>query len=385
MDITISERIRAAQISVHKTHSYAASAVISPAATLTALATTRRTTYLNIKLDRALSDVFGKTYEKNQRIAHILNKINPGYRDDGLSQSAISGAWKAERYELELGGKGTVKWTRAERKMILEKGKLEGVEGHHQQSVKYHSEEQANPDNIKFYRTREEHLQEGHHGDFKNESDAPMYDRRQRLIDTKRRSVIKNELLGGTIVAAVSFLTTAGLRFVIEMVRSNRNPEDIKNARDLAIREGAEAAGYALFSYGFTKLSLYGGKKMIELLNLKLSTNAMKWVEGSIAAVAVAIAVGIITYIKMRRMGYDRKESFMQAGKTAGVSLGITMVSLIISINYGMSWAIGLNVAIAVISTSYMIFAVLHEKHLTEKLQVYTIQEIAKRCVPIAA
>lgn len=382
--MTISERIRAAQVSVSRAHSYAAGAVISPAVTLTAIATARRTTYLNVKLERALNDVFGETYSKNQKIAHILNKINPGYRDDGLSQSAISGAWKAEKYELELGGKGTANWTKDEQKMILEKGRLEGVEGHHQQSVKYHSEEQANPDNIKFYKTREEHLREGHNGDFKNESDAPMYDRRQRLIDAKRRSVIKNEVIGASIVAVMSFITTAGLRFVIEMVRSNRNPEDIKNARNVALREGAEAAGYALLSYGLGKLVIYGGKKVIEYFGIKLSKKAMLWFQGGIAAAAIAIGLGAITYIKMRNMGYNRKESLLQAGKAVGVSLGIAMISLMISINFGMSWAIGFNVAIAVFSASYMLFTVVHEKNLTEKLQVFTIQEISKHCLPVA-
>lgn len=383
--MTILERIRAAQVSVSMAHSYTAGAVISPAVTFTSIATARRTAYLNVKLERALNDVFGATYSKNQKIAHILNKINPGYRDDGLSQSAISGAWKTEKYELELGGKGTANWTKDERQMILEKGRLEGVEGHHQQSVKYHSEEQANPDNIKFYKTREEHLREGHNGDFKNESDAPMYDRRQRLIDTKRRSVIKNEVIGASIVAVVSFITTAGLRFVIEMVKSNRNPEDVKNARNLALREGAEATGYALLSYGLGKLAVYGGMKVLEHFGIELSKKSMLWFQGGIAAAAIAIGLGVITYFRMRNMGYDRKESLLQAGKATGVSFGIAMISLMVSINIGMSWAIGVNVAIAICSASYMLYTVVHEKNLSEQLQIFTIQEISKKCLPIAA
>ncbi len=382
--MTIFERIRAAQLSVHRVHSYTSRAVISPAATLTALSTAQKTTNLNLYVDRKLNQIYDKTCVNNQRIAHILNRrINPGGRVDWLSQSAISKAWQAERLEVELGGNSN-NWTKAQRKELLETGRVKGYEGNHQQSVKYHSEEQANPDNIQFY-SHEYHLKVIHRGNYKNESNAPMCNRRQRINSARRRSVIKNELLGGTIVAVVTFITSAGLRFVIEMVKSNRSPEDVKNALNLALREGAEAAGYALFSYGFTKLSLYGGKKMIELLNLKLSTNAMKWVEGSIAAVAVAIAVGIITYIKMRQMGYDRKESFLQAGKTAMVSLGIAMISLIATINGSMALAIGLNVAIVVISASFMLFVVVHEKRLMEQIQVYTIQEIAKRCVPIAA
>ena len=382
--MTASERIRAAQVSVHRANLYSASATISPAVTMTALSTARRTTYLNIKLDRGLNEIFGKTYTKNQRIAQVLNRINPGYRDDGLSQSAINGAWKAEKLEIELGGKGTVKWTKAQRKELLETGRVKGYEGHHQQSVKYHSEEQANPDNIKLY-SHKDHLKEGHHGDYKNESDAPMYDRRQRLIRTKRKSVIKNELLGGTIVAVVSFITSAGLRFVIEMVKSNRNPEDVKKAGILAVREGAEAAGYALISYGLARVSVLGVKKVFEIKGIKLASNAMKWVEGGIAAVAIAIAVGVITYIKLRINGYGRKDAFKEAGKVAIGGLAIGMISLIISINFGTAWAIGFNVVVAVGSLFFILYEVVHEKRLVEKLQVYTIQEMTRRCLPVAA
>ncbi len=169
------------------------------------------------------------------------------------------------------------------------------------------------------------------------------------------------------------------------MIKSNRNPEDVKNARNLALREGAETAGYALLSYGLVKLSVIGGKRAMELIGLKLSTNAMKWVEGSIAAVVAAIAVGAITYFKLRRMGYGRKDALKEAGKASGVSFAIAMISLFFSINAGMSWAIGFNVIIAIGSVSLAIYAAVREKQLAERLQTYTIQEIAKRCLPIAA
>ena len=383
--MTIAERIRAAKVSVYRAQSLTANAVISPTSTLTFMYTTRRTTYLNTYVERRLNQIYDKTCDNNQRIAHILNRrINPGGRVDWLSQSAISKAWQAERLEVELGGKGTNNWTKAQKKELLNTGRVKGYEGNHQQGVKSHSEEQANPDNIKFY-SHEDHLKVVHRGNYKNESNGPMYNRRQAINSAKRRNVIKNELLGGGIVAVVTFITSAGLRFVIEMIKSNRNPEDVKNARNLALREGAEATGYALLSYGLGKLAVYGGVKVLDHFGIELSKKSMLWFQGGIAAAAIAIGLGVITYFRMRNMGYDRKESLLQAGKATGVSFGIAMISLMVSINLGMSWAIGVNVAIAICSASYMLYTVVHEKNLSEQLQIFTIQEISKKCLPIAA
>lgn len=383
--MTIAEQIRAAQLSIYRAHSITAGAVVSPALSLAVTATNQRTIFLNAKLKSALNDVFGTTYAKNQRIARVLYRINPGYRDDGLSQSAITGAWKAEKYEFELGGNCTANWTKEQRKELIQTGKVKGAEGHHQFSVKYHSDKQADPNNIKFYKTREEHLVEGHGGDFHNESDAPMYDRRQRLISSKRRSVIKNELLGGTITATISFITAASLRFVIEMVKSNRNPEDIKRARNLALIEGAQAAGFALVSYGLAKLSYYGAKRGLELLGIELSEKGMMLLGGSIAAIISSVAVGVITYIKLRKMGYNYQEAGIQAWKAATISLSISLVSALLYAAVGSPLTLGINLIVGLGFASYTLYTTLHEKQLMERLQVLTIEEISKRCLPMVA
>ena len=39
--------------------------------------------------------------------------------------------------------------------------KVRGAEGHHQKNVADHPEDQGDPDNIKFYKSRKEHLEKG--------------------------------------------------------------------------------------------------------------------------------------------------------------------------------------------------------------------------------
>lgn len=62
---------------------------------------------------------------------------------------------------------GTGPWTKAEKKELLETGKVKGYQGHHVNSVKDNAEMAGNPDNIKFVKGRTDHLAE-HGGNFRN-------------------------------------------------------------------------------------------------------------------------------------------------------------------------------------------------------------------------
>jgi len=82
-----------------------------------------------------------------------------------------------------MGGKGSADWSPAQQEEILQnrsdvvnksktvdgkqvnpKGGVRGTEGHHQKNAADHPEHQANPDNIKFYKDKPSHLEEGHGG-----------------------------------------------------------------------------------------------------------------------------------------------------------------------------------------------------------------------------
>lgn len=133
----------------------------------------------------------------NQERTYLASKVARGLKQDATYQGArgdgVSLAWKYEKADVQMGGKGSANWNKAERNEIIEKSRVRGAEGHHQKNVSNHLEEQANPDNIKFYKTKEEHLQGGHQGKWSNETDAPLIDKNKMLEDTNRRRVVKQE------------------------------------------------------------------------------------------------------------------------------------------------------------------------------------------------
>ena len=55
-----------------------------------------------------------------------------------LRRKAVKHAWKDEQILVKKTGKGTRKWTSAERKELQDKGKVKGYQGHHINNVKDH-------------------------------------------------------------------------------------------------------------------------------------------------------------------------------------------------------------------------------------------------------
>ncbi|HET6231892.1 MAG TPA: RHS repeat-associated core domain-containing protein, partial [Longimicrobiaceae bacterium] len=61
---------------------------------------------------------------------------------------AVRQAWSQEAEMVERTGEGTRRWTRAERQELLERGRVEGIHGHHINSVKAAPHLAGNPNNI---------------------------------------------------------------------------------------------------------------------------------------------------------------------------------------------------------------------------------------------
>src|SRR5215469_4658375 len=68
-------------------------------------------------------------------------------------------AWAMEKKLVEKTGSGSRAWTEAEKKELLETGKVEGYEAHHINSVADNPDLAGNPDNISFERGRGGHLE----------------------------------------------------------------------------------------------------------------------------------------------------------------------------------------------------------------------------------
>ncbi|MEG2857756.1 MAG: hypothetical protein RR994_03985, partial [Clostridia bacterium] len=122
------------------------------------------------KCNTQLNDFSVMLNAERAKDAATLDLLLPNARARNFG---VKRAWEYEQADVKMGGKGSGNWNKQERGQIRERGTVRNSQGHHQKNVANHPEEQADPDNIKFYRTQKEHLEKGHNGDFRNESDGP--------------------------------------------------------------------------------------------------------------------------------------------------------------------------------------------------------------------
>lgn len=92
---------------------------------------------------------------------------------------AVDQAWKQEAELVRQTGQGTVEWTPAQIKKLLDTGRVQGYEGHHSNSVNGHPEQARNPNKVRFVNGRTQHLQL-HDGNWRNPTEGPLMNRRPR-------------------------------------------------------------------------------------------------------------------------------------------------------------------------------------------------------------
>ena len=258
-------------------------------------------------------------------------------------------------------------------------GTVRKAEGHHRRNVASHPEDQADPDNIKFYRSREEHLKEGHGGNFQNESDQPKVDKEKMLKRTNRRRVIKNELKGAGLAALIGFATGASIGFIVSLVQNGISPDSLIEALKDGGAAGLEGAALSIVSYGVSRLvgdmvtsALTG---VLTKLGVDVTENITKACNMGAVGGIVIIATSIYSYIKLRRQGVNSKDALSTVGKQFLISVSSLAVTVIVQSVYGGPAAIAVGIGISAIMLSYSMYNIYHNKQLADKIQLYTINK----------
>jgi len=224
-----------------------------------AVTTASKTNELNSECN-AFREALGTKSAENQSSLNDKLKTEPGFVGD--RSKGISVAYEYEVADVKMGGKGSADWSQSECSELLETGKVRGAEGHHINNVADHPDMQTNPDNIAFYKSRKSHLQEGHGGDFHNESSGPLVDKDKMLKRTNTQRVLKNEATGIGIAAA-----TGAAFGMAESIHNTCIEEGFsfksvkkgvkKSAKPVAVSATVAVSSYALgrtFSYAFDYL-----------------------------------------------------------------------------------------------------------------------------------
>lgn len=338
--------------------------------------TTNTTTLFNRQLNGFLNTL-------NAEKAKIAIKVADGLANDpsykGARTDGVKLAWKYEQADIEMGGRGSTDWNTEQLQEIKEKGKVRGAEGHHQKNVASHPEEQGNPDNIKFYKTQEEHKNIGHGGKFTNPTNGVLKDKDKMLRDTNRKRVFKNEVKGFTVAAAIGAGVGFLIGFAATLAQSGVTPDSFKYALIEGVKTGATAALQTIVGYGI-------GRTIGQVANNALQgilLNAGVVVTQNIEIMCSMAVFGMITisifsvwqFYKLIVDGATIKEAAMRVGRQALFSITLLAVSIVAQGLWG-------GTAGLIVSTSIGIFVVANElinsrqqRLITENIKAYMIDK----------
>lgn len=330
----------------------------------------------NSQLQNYLNVFHAQRERISQKVANGLAN-NPDYT--GARSDAVSLAWKYEQADVEMGGKGSVNWDAKQRQELKKTGKIKNAEGHHGKNVADYPVDQGNPDNIRFYKSREEHLQKGHKGDFRNESDLPYIDKDKMLKKTNGRRVFKNEALGIGAAAVIGAGIGMTLGFAISLAQSGVTPESLKYALAEGKRAGVSSGFQSVIGYGigrtFGQAAASGLEGILSNAGMSITENISKMCNMGVVGAITITVFSAYQFAKLRHDGMATKEAAVQVGKQAFFSLSLLAVAIAAQGIWGGAAGLVVSISTGIIFITYSIADIVHQRHYSQFIREYMIDK----------
>lgn len=364
----------------------------------TSFQTAATTTGFNHQLNEFLSALNTERERLAEKVAQGLAR-DPSYT--GARNDGVSLAWDYEAADIKMGGSGSENWSPAEQQEILEnrpdivnktkvvegktinpKAGIRGAEGHHQKNVADHPEQQADPDNIKFYRTRQQHKEKGHGGNWKNESDKPGTDKNRMLAKTNSKRVFRNELRGLGIAVAIGAGLGMTIGFATTLAQSGVTPDSLKLALAEGVKGGLESGVLAGVGYGVGRtlgeLVSKSAVGFLENVGVTITENLSKMIHMGVVGTLTIAVFSAYQFINLKRHGIATKDALIQVGRQALFSLSLLAVSIAAQGLWGGAAGIIVSVSIGILMIAYSVADSVHQRHFAERVRIYTIE----KCYP---
>lgn len=337
------------------------------------------TTQFNNQLNSFLDVLHAERNRIANKVAEGLSN-DPGYK--GARNDGVKLAWDYEKADVEMGGRGSSKWNNSQRQEIKDTGRVRGAEGHHQKNVSDHPEDQGDPDNIKFYKSKKEHLEKGHNGNFQNESDAEKINKDKMLKTTNGKRVLSNELRGIGLAAAIGAGVGFTIGFAVSLAQTGITPDSLKYAFANGTQAGLSSGIQSVIGYGIGRtigqLATHALENVLTNVGFNITENISKMCSmGAVGAITIAV-FSTVQFVKLIRKGESLKSASIQVGKQALFSLSLLAVSIAVQGIFGGPAGIIVSVSAGIIFITYTIVDTLHQRKCSERLRDYMIEQ----CTP---
>lgn len=281
-------------------------------------------------------------------------------------------AWEYEKADIEMGGSGSNNWSKEEQDQILNSKThtVSGAEGHHQKSVDAHPEHQVDPDNIRFYRSRQEHLN-AHDGDFRNPTDDPFIDKNKMLERTNNRRVLKNEIKGAGISAAIGFGIAFTISAITELARVGISSADMGDLIGHSMRAGIEGGITATVTYGAGRLL----STVLQNHGVDLLTKTGALINFAAVGVVSIALVSTYQFIKMKVNGVETSVAFKEVGRQALFSISVLAVSVIAQGIWGGCAGLIVSTSVGLIVLTVGVISSAHQRKLDAQIKEFAIEQ----------
>lgn len=328
--------------------------------------------------DEQFNTIFTELNYQREGLQSKVSSLPSG--DTSYRNNGVGLAWKYERAEIEMGGSGSGKWTEDQLREIADNGKVRGAEGHHINSVKAYPDQQGNPDNIEFVKNRDEHRQR-HAGDFKNPTDGELVDRNKRLEDVNNERVLKNELTGIGMAAAIGLGVGFTIGFVTTLAQQGVSIDSLKLAAGMGIKSGLEAsflatAGHIILSNVGETISSTISQVIIGRFGVQASENLFRMCQMGVVGAVSSIVFSAWLFLKLKFQGFDTKSALVKATKSLGYSLGILFISIVSQGLWGGYAGIIVSISIGLTVVIYQFIKHQVSKKVIENIQLFSVEKM---------
>lgn len=319
---------------------------------------------------------------------------------DSMRNVGVSQMWDYLKAEAQMGG-NLSGFTPEQQSELLERGKIRNFEGHHINSVDAHPDLQANPDNVvpleehRFGDGPRNHFA-AHNSNWRNPTEGQLIDRNQILRETndqrvsekrmeirnEKSDIIKNELIGIGTAIAIGFGVGFTIGFIVSLAQSGLSTESVRIAAISGAKSGAATAIIGGISYCVTRSigEVATGALANTLTNLgvEVTKNIAKMCSMATIGMLSIVLFSTYQFVRLKRMGYGAKGALIRVGKQAVFSLTVLFISIVAQGVWGGYAGIIVSTSIGVIVISCKTIQTVHERLISEKIQLYTIN----KCCP---
>lgn len=315
--------------------------------------------------------------EVNQKLS-----INPTYENH--RSKGVDLFWKYERLDVQMGGRGSINWTKSQREELLREPqstsdvpKVSGYQGHHKRNVAHYPKNQADAGNI-VPLTPKEHFN-AHKGNWRNKTEGAITDKHKQTQRRWRKRRAENEFKGASIAAIIGFVTGASIGVIVTLAQNGISPDSLKDAAISGGKAGLEGASFGLINHiGARFIGDIATNAMTGLLakcGIKITENITKACNMTVVGSIAIIVFSVYQFVTLKRNGISTKKALITVGKQCVISVATLSVTVIIQAAFGGPAALAVSIGIGAIMLSYSLYNMYHNKALMKEIHCYTIEK----------